>query len=72
METMTSIPKRFLNVDEVAHYLGLSKRSIYRLVDHRSIPFSKPGGVDSLRFDIKAIDKWMEKQAIPAKPVVAA
>lgn len=62
------MPKRYLNPDEVAAYLGFSKKSIYRLVDDRKIPFSKPGGLDSLRFDVKAIDRWMEKQSIPARP----
>ncbi len=68
---MNDIPKRYLNVEEVAAYLGLSKNTIQRLVDARSIPFTKPGGVDALRFDIKAIDKWMERQAIPAKSQMA-
>lgn len=72
MEMASAVPKRYLNPDEVAAYLGLSKKSIYKLVDARSIPFSKPGGLDSLRFDIKAIDKWMEKQAVPAKPTLSA
>lgn len=60
------IPKRYLNPDELAEYLRLSKKTVYRLVDQRLIPFIKPGGVDSLRFDIKAIDKWMEKQMVRA------
>ncbi len=65
METM-GLPKRYLNIDEVSAYLGLSKNAIYRLVEARNIPFTKPGGLDALRFDVKAIDKWMEKQSVPA------
>lgn len=65
------MPKRYLNVDEVASYLAISKKAVYRLVDARSIPFTKPGGLDILRFDLKALDKWMEKQSIPAKPLPA-
>ncbi len=72
MEGMGAVPKRYLTVDEVAAYLSVSKASIYRLVDARAIPFTKPGGIDSLRFDIKAIDKWMERQSVPAvRPQVA-
>jgi len=65
MET-NNLPKRYLNIDEVAAYIGFSKRSIHRLIETRSIPFCKPGGLGGLRFDIKAIDKWMEKQSVPA------
>lgn len=68
MET-SAIPKRYLNVDEVAAYLGFSKASIHRLVDTRAIPFCKPGGLDGLRFDIKAIDKWIERQTVQARVV---
>lgn len=67
MEANGGLPKRYLDVDETAAYLGFSKKSIYRMVDSRSIPFSKPGGRDALRFDVKALDKWMERQTIPAK-----
>lgn len=67
MDLISTLPKRYLDVREVAQYLGLSVKTIYRLVDDRKIPFVKPGGIDSLRFDIKAIDKWIEKQTVPAK-----
>lgn len=62
------MPKRYVKIEDAATYLGLSKKTIYRLVDSRSIPFTKPGGLDMLRFDLRALDKWMEKQLIPAKP----
>jgi excisionase family DNA binding protein len=68
MELNGTLPKRYLTVDEVAAYLGLSKNAIYRLVDARGIPFSKPGGLEALRFDIKAVDKWMERQQVPPRP----
>jgi excisionase family DNA binding protein len=73
------IPKRYLTIEELAVYLGFeghdgkpTTKSLYRLVSARSIPFIKPGGLDTLRFDIKAIDKWMEKHAVQAKPQTAA
>lgn len=78
-KTMTDIPRRYLNIEELAVYLGFTShdgtpttKSLYRLVSDSRIPYIKPGGLDSLRFDIKAIDKWMERHAVHAKPRPAA
>lgn len=68
MNMASAVQPRYLTPDDLAAYLQFSKKTIYRLVDKRAIPFSKPGGIDSLRFDIRAIDKWMEKQQVPAGP----
>ena len=61
-EPMTD-EKRFMNVIEVAGYLGLSRWTIYDLVSKRSIPFI-PLSRKALRFDRQKIDKWMEKKEV--------
>ena len=68
--TSEGLPKRYLNIDELGTYLDISVNTIYGLVQQRSIPFIRFGGKKLVRFDLKAIDKWMEKQIIPAKPKV--
>lgn len=55
--------KRFLNVQELANYLGLSRWTIYSLVNKREIPFI-PLSRKALRFDRGHIDKWMERKEI--------
>jgi len=71
------IKNRYLNAKTAATYLGLSVWSLYRLVDHRAIPFiplrpSHAGNVRagrvSLRFDVNALDSWMKRQMV--KPVL--
>ena len=59
--------KRYMDTDEVAEYLGVSKWTIYRLVSVRRIPFIPVASGKDKRFDIKAIDAWMEKNAIRAQ-----
>lgn len=55
--------KRYLTLEEVAKYLGVSRWTVYNLVNHRKMPFialSKR----TFRFDRLKIDKWMEKQEV--------
>lgn len=76
LNSITLVP-RFLDINEAAHYLSLSKWSLYRLVELRQVPFiplspsERPGKAarrPSLRFDIKALDRWMEKKTINPLP----
>ncbi len=67
METNGALPKRYLNIDELAIYLAVPKSTIYAWVQDRSVPFT-PVANRTYRFDIKAIDKWMEKKLVWAKP----
>lgn len=55
--------KRFLNIKELGEYVGLSRWTIYALVDKRKIPFI-PLSRKALRFDRIHIDKWMEKKEV--------
>ncbi|MBS1978321.1 MAG: helix-turn-helix domain-containing protein [Bacteroidetes bacterium] len=42
---------------------GQSKEAIYKLVQRRRIPFSKPTGTKSLRFDEEKLLDWMRSGA---------
>ena len=57
---MMRVEKRFLRVPEVATYLGLSTGAIRKWVRLGTIPFRKING--AIRFDIEAIDQWVERQ----------
>ena len=55
--------KRYLDMEEIAEYVGVSRRTIYALVNKRQLPFialSKR----AFRFDRLKVDKWMEKREV--------
>ncbi|MBP6859095.1 MAG: helix-turn-helix domain-containing protein [Candidatus Magasanikbacteria bacterium] len=56
-----SIP-HFLTPDNLADILGISKTTVYRLIDKRSLPFYKIGG--SLRFKQSDVMEYLEKSRI--------
>lgn len=47
-------------LDEVASYLKVSKRTVYRLAATKKIPAFKVGG--AWRFKRLEIDQWIKKQ----------
>ena len=54
--------KRFLNVREAAQYLGLEVDTVYKKARLRELPSVK---VDrALRFDIQALERYIEQHAI--------
>jgi len=58
-EQRVKTPSIFLNVHELAELLKVSRASIYRLVEHRSIPFHRlPRG---LRFHKDDIERYLAK-----------
>ena len=57
---MMKIEQRFLNIPEVARYLGFSDSDIRKWVRKGMITFNKING--GIRFDIQAIDKWVSKK----------
>jgi excisionase family DNA binding protein len=59
-----SIGRRLLNVREAAQYLGLEVDTIYRKARLREVPCVKVGR--ALRFDVKALEQFIEKHAIDA------
>jgi len=60
----TAIGRRLLNVREAAQYLGLEVDTIYRKARLREVPCVKVGR--ALRFDVKALEQFIEEHAIDA------
>ena len=53
-----------LTRDEVAHLLKISRAGVYRLVEHRRIPFYKVGG--SLRFAKSDVIAYLRQHRVTA------
>lgn len=53
--------KRFMTVDELAAYLGVSRHTIYWWVAVRKIPHSKLGKL--VRFGQDEIDEWLKSNS---------
>jgi excisionase family DNA binding protein len=56
------VGKRLLNVAEAARYLGLEVDTMYKKARLRELPSVKVGR--ALRFDVKALDRYIEQNAI--------
>ena len=54
------MPEDVLTLKEVAEYLKVTERTIYRMVADRKIPAFKVGG--SWRFRLGEIDEWIKSQ----------
>lgn len=49
--------KKFLNMNELAEYIGMSKSFIYKRVSKKTIPFRKLG--EKSVFVTEEIDQWV-------------
>ena len=56
---------KLMTVGEVADYLRVTEKTIYRLLEKGRIPATKVGR--QWRFDIRLIDKWLQKNAAKVK-----
>ena len=56
------VGKRLLNVEEAARYLGLKVDTVYKKARLRELPSVKVGR--ALRFDVEALDLYIEQHAI--------
>lgn len=58
--------RRLVDVQAAADYLNTSPRHIRRLVEEKRIPYLKlgPGRNTRLRFDLIALDDWLDQFAI--------
>jgi excisionase family DNA binding protein len=65
--TMPSSPAEnaIMTIGEVADYLKVTERTIYRLAGAKKIPAFKVGG--SWRFPRADIDTWIRQQAVPVQ-----
>ena len=68
---MDAVQARYVNARYASAYLGISVFSVYRLVERRAIPFIAlhPSGATetgraSVRFDMHALDAWMQKLTV--------
>jgi excisionase family DNA binding protein len=50
--------KKFLNMNELAEYIGMSKSFIYKRVCNKTIPFRKLGDRRTV-FVTEEIDQWV-------------
>jgi excisionase family DNA binding protein len=57
--------KRLITAKEAGQYLSISTETIYRLVSLKRLPYIKIG--DRVLFDIKALDRWIERNMIKEK-----
>jgi len=55
-----TITYEIMTIDEVAAYVKLSKKTIYRLLIEDRFPGFKLGG--SWRFEVKQVNKWIDNQ----------
>ena len=52
--------RRFIGIDELAEYLGMSKNTVRYWVFTRQIPYCKLGR--SVKFDLKEVDDWVNNK----------
>ena len=60
-ETMKTGPDQIFTLDELAAYLKVGKRTLYRLAAQKEIPAFKVGG--TWRFRRSDIDRWIEDRS---------
>jgi excisionase family DNA binding protein len=63
MRLNETVGKRLLNVKEAAQYLGLEVDTVYKKARLRELPHVKVGR--ALRFDVKALERFIEQNAKP-------
>ena len=61
---MPFLASRILTIPEIANYLKVTEKTIYRLAGAKKIPAFKVGG--SWRFSKADIDGWIKRQSIEA------
>lgn len=54
--------QNLITPEDLTKILNISKSSVYRLVDNRSLPFYKVGG--NLRFSLTDIDSYLKEVRI--------
>jgi excisionase family DNA binding protein len=67
MSSVELIPRRLLDIREVATYTGLSIHTLYTMVSQRRIPFVKLGRL--VKFDKAKVDDWIKHNTVmPMSP----
>ena len=55
-----------MTIQQVAEFLGLSKDTLYTMVNQRRIPYVKVGRL--LRFDRQKLEEWLSQNTIQPLP----
>ena len=55
---MTDIENRWLSVDEICKYLGVSNDTVYKWIDKHGMPAHRMGRL--WKFKINQVDPWIE------------
>lgn len=67
MNESNETTKQWMNVREVAEYLGLKPATIYAYICDRRIPYHKVPGSQLVRFHVSEVDEWMRSGRIETK-----
>ncbi len=62
---MSSNRSRYVDINGLTEYLGVTVRHIRRLVAEERIPYIKWGSI--LHFDLDEIDAWIDRHRRPAR-----
>lgn len=65
----TTHQKRLLSTKEAAEYLAMTSAALYQMVHRKKIPVVRIGR--ALRFDLRALDDWIDQQREPAELTAA-
>jgi len=63
---VSEIENRWLSVDEIGRYLGVSSDTIYRWIDRQSMPAHKVGRLWKFKRD--EVDGWVKAGGSAEKP----
>ena len=66
IESLLTMQKTVLNLEEVAELTGLSKSHIYKLCHLKKIPFYKPNGKQNF-FSRSEVEKWLLRNPLNTK-----
>ena len=61
---------KLMSIEEAAQYTGLAVATLYKMVNHRRIPYLKVGS--RLRFDVALLDGWLKENTVMPIPEKAA
>jgi excisionase family DNA binding protein len=56
---MSKIEDRWLSVDEICQYLGVSKDTVYKWIDKKNLPGHRIGRL--WKFKRAEVDEWVRK-----------